>query len=160
MRKIFRKMAVAPTSLLVLCGIVLLFMACGDKHRKETKEKQVDIAIDDSLRSRLAAFAQDHRVQGKFAFHVYDLTADKPVYGYHETLTQPSASCLKLLSGVAGLHLLGSDYMYITGLYQRGKVSDGVLQGDLTFKGSLIHSSTNRNLCDLGRQQRREESTE
>ena len=52
-------MAVAPTSLLVLMGIVLLFVACGDKHRKETKEKQIDIAIDDSLRSRLAAFAQD-----------------------------------------------------------------------------------------------------
>jgi len=32
-------MAVAPTSLLVLMGIVLLFMACSDKHRKETKEK-------------------------------------------------------------------------------------------------------------------------
>lgn len=146
MRKIFRKMAVAPTSLLVLMGIVLLFMACGDKHRKETKEKQVDIVIDDSLRSRLAAFAQDPRVQGKFAFHVYDLTADKPVYGYHETLTQPSASCLKLLSGVAGLHLLGSDYMYITGLYQRGKVSDGVLQGDLTFKGSLDPQFTEQEL--------------
>lgn len=137
MRKIFRKRAVAPTPLLVLMGIALLFAACSDKHHKEPKEKKLDIAIDDSLRSRLASFAQGRRVQGKFAFLVYDLTANKPVYGCQETLSQPSASCLKLLCGVAGLHLLGADYLYVTGLYQRGKVSDGVLQGDLTFKGSL-----------------------
>lgn len=110
-------MAVAPTSLMILMSVALLITACSDKHQKEPKEKKLDIAIDDSLRSRLATFAQGPRVQGKFAFHVYDLTADKPVYGYQETLSQPSASCLKLLCGVAGLHLLGSDYLYITGLY-------------------------------------------
>ena len=151
-------MAVAPTPLMILMSVALLFAACSDKHQKETKEKKTDIAIDDSLRSRLAAFAQSPRVQGKFAFHVYDLTADKPVYGYQETLSQPSASCLKLLCGVAGLHLLGSDYLYITGLYQRGKVSDGVLQGDLTFKGSLDPQLNEQELVRLGRLQRRAES--
>lgn len=150
MRKIFRTMAVAPTPLMILMSVALLFMACSDKHQEETKGKKLDIAIDDSLRSRLATFAQGPRVQGKFAFHVYDLTADKPVYGYQETLSQPSASCLKLLCGVAGLHLLGSDYLYITGLYQRGKVSDGALQGDLTFKGSLDPQLNEQELVRFG----------
>ena len=50
---------------------------------------------------------------------------------------QPSASCLKLLSGVAGLHLLGTKYLYATSLYTKGAVSDGTFKGDISFKAGF-----------------------
>ena len=76
-------------------------------------------------------------MKGKFAFHVYDLTAAKSVYGCNEKESLPTASCMKLLTGVAGLHLLGTKYKYKTSVYTRGKVKDGVLMGDVSFKGGL-----------------------
>ena len=90
-----------------------------------------------SLRQRLSEFSIQPRTKGQFAFDVYDLTADKPVYGYNENQAMSSASCLKLLSGVAGLHLLGTDYFYKTSVYVRGDVKGGMLYGDLGFKIGL-----------------------
>lgn len=129
------------SSLCALLVVMVLLQACGSGDKEQTPPEQVaaeaEIAVDDLLRVRLAEYGAKPRIKGKFAFHVYDLTADKPVYGYDETLAQPSASCLKLLSGVAGLHLLGTDYTYVTSLYKRGHVSAGTLQGDLIFKAGL-----------------------
>lgn len=93
--------------------------------------------MDTALQNRLDAFGKKPRVKGQFAFHVYDLTVDKPVYGLNENLAMSSASCMKLLSGVAGLHLLGSDYMYETAVYTRGQVNNGLLQGDVAFRAGL-----------------------
>ena len=58
-------MAVVPTSLMILMSIALLITACSDTHQKEPKEKKLDIAIDDSLRSHLATFAQGPVFAGK-----------------------------------------------------------------------------------------------
>lgn len=45
---------------------------------------------------------------------------------------------MKLLSGVAGLHLLGNGYRYSTSLLIRGKVAPGgMLMGDAAFKAGL-----------------------
>ena len=92
---------------LVLLLALPLLMACGNGSKNTGKDNkqplQNSIKIDNALRSRLADFAQKPRPKGNFGFHVYDLTADKPVYGYNENEAQSSASCMKLLSGVAGL---------------------------------------------------------
>lgn len=125
-------------------GIILALAAtflfgCSDKKtEKKNGNPQVNnIAIDDSLRVQLVEFASKPRPKGVFAFYVYDLTADKPVYGCNENQALPVASCLKLLSGIAGLHLLGTQYRYSTSIYTRGKVENGTLHGDITFKGDL-----------------------
>lgn len=98
----------------------------------------VSIPVDTALQSRLKAFADKPRPQGKFAFMVYDLTASKPVYGCNENMAQPSASCMKLLSGIAGLHLMGCNYTYFATMFMRGEVAaDGVLKGDIAFSGGL-----------------------
>ena len=120
-------------------GVLLLF-GCGGKADKaggKAPKQTKDIPIDENLRERLGEFAEKPRVSGKFGFCVYDLTADKSVYGHNEKDALPSASCMKLLTGVAGLHLLGTGYRYTTSLYTRGKIVNGVLMGDMSFKGGL-----------------------
>ena len=78
---------------------VIALTGCSDKKEKTTvaePPKKV-VPIDRALYNRLDAFAKERRPNGKFGFYVYDLTADKPVYGCNEHMAQPSASCLKLL---------------------------------------------------------------
>lgn len=128
---------------------MLLFLAFGvvfscskGKNSKIKKGQTSDtcssVPIDGSLQKRLSEFAARPRCAGKFAFYVYDLTADKPVYGCNENQAMSSASCMKLLSGVAGLHLLGNGYRYTTSLFVRGRVGgNGVLMGDVAFKAGL-----------------------
>ena len=122
---------------LMLCGT--WGCSCGGKKQKKennTVRKQ-NIPIDDSLRTALGEFVKKPRMKGNFALYVYDLTADKPVYGFNENMSIPSASCMKLLSGVAGLRLLGTNYHYPTYLFMRGKTVNGVLKGDLTLAAGL-----------------------
>src|SRR5574344_3025858 len=124
----------------VLAFAMALVLGCKSGDHKKAKENTVqakDIPVDKDLRSKLNEFATKPRTKGNFAFSVYDLTADKPVYGYDENKTLPVASCLKLLSGVAGLHLLGTHYMYATSLYTKGNIDNGTLHGDVAFKCGL-----------------------
>lgn len=119
---------------------VLLLAACGDKDKNKQSApaaRQQAIAIDDTLRQRLGDFATRPRVKGKFGLYVYDLTADKPVYAMNETEPIPSASCMKLLSGVAGLHLMGTDYAYPVSVYMRGQLRGDTLHGDIGFRAGL-----------------------
>ena len=130
------KSAYTLNKYLIVALASLILAGCGEK-KKKTETPVKNIAIDDSLRSRLAEFASKPRTKGQFAFSVYDLTADKPVYGFNENKAIPVASCLKLLSGVAGLHLLGTQYMYTTSVYTSGNVENGTLHGDIALRGGL-----------------------
>lgn len=114
---------------------------CGNKseeNKPTTPQQQAaKVMVDTQLKARLDDFAHKPRPRGAFGFDVYDLTADKPVYSFQAHQVQPSASCLKLLSGVAGLHLLGTKYLYATSLYTKGAVSDGTFKGDISFKAGF-----------------------
>ena len=118
-----------------------ILSGCGSKNKDNDDankaQSKANMSIDNDLRGRLEDFADKPRPRGAFGFHVYDLTADKPVYGCNENKVQPSASCMKLLSGVAGLHLLGTKYLYATSLYTKGTVSAGTFKGDVSFKAGL-----------------------
>jgi D-alanyl-D-alanine carboxypeptidase/D-alanyl-D-alanine-endopeptidase (penicillin-binding protein 4) len=127
-------------SFLVLVTLPFLLAACGGKKEGKPKaepKKKAEVQVDTALRHRLDDFAHRRRVNGKFAFYVYDLTANKRVYGYNEKQSVPSASCLKLLTGVAGLHLLGTDYLYRTSIYTRGTMKADTLKGDVVFRAGL-----------------------
>ncbi len=123
--------------LLVLCAL----SACGacGKSSQNTDEKDTLnlIPIDSTLANRLDSFVHRPRVNGLFGLSVFDLTAQKPVYAYDDTVPQPSASTMKLISGLAGLHLLGPSYQYTTTLYAQGEVVDGELRGNLALKAGL-----------------------
>lgn len=126
-------------SIVLLAALVAGCGACG--HGGDCRESQgeaADIPVDTVLQRRLGEFAAKPRPAGNFAFHVYDLTADKSVYGYDEDRALPSASCMKLLSGVAGLHLLGCDYEYRPEILSCGRaMPDGCFDGDVAFKAGL-----------------------
>ena len=127
----------------IVCAMVTCAIsACSNGNKADAEHNDIDtintIPVDTALRNRLECFAQKPRPQGNFAFHVFDITADKPVYGCNDTLALPSASCMKLLSGIAGLHLLGSNYEYHTEMLTSGKVTpDGTLTGNIAFKAGL-----------------------
>lgn len=120
-----------------------LFMglgSCGkNEQQKEsaTGKKQDSISVDTALQGKIRKFATKPRCKGAFGLYVYDLTADKPLYADNEHTPQPSASCMKLLSGVGGLHFLGTDYLYKSYLFTNGKMSGDTLVGDIAFKGDL-----------------------
>lgn len=137
----------------LLLTLAATLSCCGGKDKaneeEAAKKPAADTKVDTALQSRLKAFADAPRCAGQFAFYVYDLTADKPVYGINEDKALPSASCMKLLSGVAGLHLLGTNYEYVTSMYMKGGITDGTLNGDATFKGSLDPQLTAPDLRDF-----------
>lgn len=124
----------------IFVGMIAV-MGCGGPKKQSAQQGAVHPAarakVDTALVSRLKKFDAAPRPKGNFGFYVYDLTADKPVCGANSRVAQSSASCLKLLTGVAGFHLLGTNYAYPTRLYIRGKIVDGCLHGDVTFKGLL-----------------------
>ena len=124
-----------------LALVLSLFASCGGKKgddaKTATQEKKNNIAVDTALTSRLKKFAAAPRCKGLFGFYVYDLTADKPVYGEGQKVTMASASCLKLITGVAGLHLLGTEYSYPTSLWTTGTMNKDTLQGNVIFKAQL-----------------------
>lgn len=128
---------------IAIVGSIMSVKACSDNNEEELEKGKEEMekeaaTVDTALVSRLADFASKQRPEGKFAFHVYDITADKDVYGCNDTLALPSASCMKLLSGVAGLKLLGADYHYWTGIFMRGSVgNEGTLNGDMAFRAGL-----------------------
>jgi len=119
---------------------LLLLSACVGKKSETTKATQKAVSmipVDTALQTRLKKFAAAPRCKGLFGFYVYDLTADKPVYGEGEKVTMSSASCLKLITGVAGLQLLGTDYTYPTSLWTTGAMKGDTLQGNVIFKAQL-----------------------
>lgn len=124
-----------------LALVLFLLASCSgkkeDKAKTATQKQENNIAVDTALQSRLKKFAAAPRCKGLFGFYVYDLTADKPVYGEGEKVTMSSASCLKLITGVAGLQLLGTDYTYPTSLWTTGAMKGDTLQGNVIFKAQL-----------------------
>lgn len=144
------------THYLYIVPIVLALAAVaacgGGKDEKKTVAEQPaknTEPIDTALRSRLEHFATKPRCKGAFGLYVYDLTADKPVYGNNEHQAQPSASNMKLLSGVAGLHLLGTNYKYSSAVYTNGTIKGDTLNGDIAFKGELDPQLTIAEVKDM-----------
>ena len=88
----FAYVMIIPMSLFRFLRIVILaffalgvLFSCSNGKKGMVKNSQKSdsssVAIDGRLQKRLAEFASKPRCAGQFAFYVYDLTADKPVYG-------------------------------------------------------------------------------
>ncbi len=62
---------------------------------------------------------------------VVDLDTGDVVYSHDESKLLKPASNTKLVTTAAALHILGPDYQFESGIYLKGKVEKGVLNGDL-----------------------------
>lgn len=123
----------------LLLSVGFLAASCGNKNKQDeaVKKNRPLPPINTELKKRLKEFASRPRMKGVFGFYVYDLTAQKPVYGEGQDTYMSSASCLKLITAVSGLKLLGPNYRYWSAIYTRGQISNGVLNGDVAFRGRM-----------------------
>lgn len=125
---------------LYLPALLLTLTSCSsgkNQHNKNNLQSSADTVVDEALRQQLADYVEQKRQADHLGLYIYDLTADKPVFRYREQAPMPPASCMKLISGVAALHLLTDKYLYRTTLYVKGRIRNGVLQGDVVLQGSL-----------------------
>lgn len=67
--------------------------------------------------------------------YVQEIGANQPIVAVNADAAMNPASVMKLLTTYAGLELLGPAYTWPTMLYANGKITDGVLDGDLIIKG-------------------------
>ena len=105
---------------LYLPALLLLLASCSsgkNQHNHSNQQNPADTVVDDALRQQLADYIKQKPQADHLGLYVYDLTADKPVFGYREQAPMPPASCMKLISGVAAMHLLTDTYFYRTTLY-------------------------------------------
>ena len=136
--------------------ISLLFLSLAAGCGKPAQDKgttlrttETNLPIDDSLRQRVSKYIGKKDLKEKLAFCLYDITAEKMVYAYREDSLMPPASCLKLLTGIAAVKLLGPNFSFPTRLYTTGKIENGTLRGDLIISGGLSPMLTSTDLIPL-----------
>jgi len=85
----------------------------------------------------------------QLGLYVYDLTDDIPIYALNSNQRMRPASCQKLVTSISALNFLGPDFRFSTQVFTTGKISDGVLQGDLYVVGGMDPLLSTDNLRQL-----------
>lgn len=67
--------------------------------------------------------------------YVHEIGTNQPLIEVNAGAAMNPASVMKLLTTYAGLEILGPAFTWPTILYSNGKLSDGILRGDLIIKG-------------------------
>jgi serine-type D-Ala-D-Ala carboxypeptidase/endopeptidase (penicillin-binding protein 4) len=86
-------------------------------------------------RSVSAALKKAHIPRSSVAVVVEEVHGKAPIISLNARQAMNPASTMKLLTTFAALETLGPAYRWKTEAYLDGKLQDGVLQGDLVFKG-------------------------
>ena len=73
----------------------------------------------------------------QLGLYVYDLTDSEPLYAVNAAHRMRPASCQKLVTAITALHYLKNDFRLRTDFRIKGKVVNGVLQGDLIVVGGM-----------------------
>ena len=70
-----------------------------------------------------------------YSLYVREIGKQEPALAVNPEVPFNPASVIKIIPTLAGLELLGPSYRWKTEVYTLGSIRDGVLQGDLLFKG-------------------------
>ena len=81
------------------------------------------------------AFVDEHIPTGAVSAFVQEIGAKRPIVSHQPARPMNPASTMKLVTTLAGLELLGSDYRWKTEAYADGPIAGGVLDGNLVLKG-------------------------
>lgn len=158
------------TPLLRSCLITLLVMISTSvwAQYEETVTIETDVA-DTSLENDSAYIGIDETLPWNEIIHqrisgllnnkmfetsqvglmVYDLTADTIVFAHRERQLMRPASTQKMVTAVAALDLLGSDYQLKTRLCYTGDIANRTLEGNLYCIGALDPMFDNANMQSL-----------
>ena len=88
-----------------------------------------------ALGRRLSGILDDSRSRSETDVSVLDASTGAVVYARRSTSPNMPASNTKILTAVAAMHVLGPDYRFSTDVVRRGRVTDGVLHGNLYLVG-------------------------
>jgi D-alanyl-D-alanine carboxypeptidase/D-alanyl-D-alanine-endopeptidase (penicillin-binding protein 4) len=73
----------------------------------------------------------------QLGLYVYDLTDGEPLYAVNAAHRMRPASCQKVVTAITALHYLKGNYQLRTEFRITGKVTNGVLNGDLIVVGGM-----------------------
>lgn len=104
-----------PVLLCILTG------SCSKTHRRAvdavtSKVAESRVKTNEAGESRLypalAEFYKQILIDGEVGIFVYDLTEKKEIFGRNADRPMPTASCMKLLTGICAYHYFGTDYRF------------------------------------------------
>ncbi|MFJ7824864.1 D-alanyl-D-alanine carboxypeptidase/D-alanyl-D-alanine-endopeptidase [Psychrobacillus sp. NPDC096623] len=96
---------------------------------------QAEEVIDKTLSDSITNIIDEKLAGADVSITVRDRFSGEIKYGYNGLTAVKPASNMKLLTTAAALDVLGKDYRFSTSLYTSGKMSNGVLKGDVYLKG-------------------------
>lgn len=73
----------------------------------------------------------------QLGLYVYDLTTNAPLFAHNEKHRMRPASCQKLVTSIAALHFLGTQYEALTNFFYAGAVMNGTLYGNIYVDGGM-----------------------
>ncbi|SDM58595.1 D-alanyl-D-alanine carboxypeptidase / D-alanyl-D-alanine-endopeptidase (penicillin-binding protein 4) [Psychrobacillus sp. OK028] len=96
---------------------------------------QAKEVIDKTLSDSITNMVDEKLAGAEVSITIRDGFSGEILYDYNALTAVKPASNMKLLTTAAALDVLGKDYRFTTSLYTSGKISNGVLKGNLYLKG-------------------------
>ncbi len=88
------------------------------------------------LTDSLIALLKKHKIPSEnLSVYVRDVNADQAMLSHNIDIARSPASTIKLVTTFAALQQLGPNHAWPTEVWTRGKLTNGILEGDLILKG-------------------------
>lgn len=118
--------------------IIMSFCLCLQVQAQTDSLVQDSLPWPECLRARIDTILQSPLLKTtQLGLMVYDLTADSTLYAYGHRQRLRPASTMKLLTAIAALDRLGSDYQLKTSLFYQGSISGSTLHGNIICVGGM-----------------------
>jgi len=108
----------------LVCSLIFLFQYSNGQN--------ITQLLDTSFKKFLNDSANKH---ASISFYVVNSKTNEVVYNYNNQQGLIPGSCQKIITSIASLELLGSDFQYKTDLGYNGSIQNNVLKGNLFIKG-------------------------
>ena len=106
------------------------------KTPEEPKPTAQQIAFDNNLKEEINRFLHSplRLDTGEIAVSVFNLSTNRTVFSYRDSMRLPPASCLKIATAVAALETLGMNSRLYSSLQIRGNMRGDTLVGNLLLR--------------------------
>ncbi len=114
-------------------SLLFLLLVCFSLVGAESRYSQHQIV---SLQNSIEKIIRNKDPDVHVGIEIVSLATKEKLYVKNSNQLFVPASCLKLITGAAALHLLGLDYRFETKLYTDGVIDRKTLKGNLYLQGS------------------------